>query len=147
MTKLRLSAIPDDRPVKITIDLPAPVFRDLQAYAAILAHTAGEAAPADPAKLVAPMLQTILQKGSLLRGQAISTRRTTCRARWPRLTEARVTSRTSRSWAACVTLTQRFRSNFMASSLCSRRNICLHIHALGVKEEHLFSMSMKISMP
>ena len=31
MTKLRLTAIPDDRPVKITVELPAPVFRDLQA--------------------------------------------------------------------------------------------------------------------
>ncbi|EKF61516.1 hypothetical protein QWE_03065 [Agrobacterium albertimagni AOL15] len=41
MTKLRLSAIPDDRPVKITVELPTTVFRDLQAYAAILAHTAG----------------------------------------------------------------------------------------------------------
>ncbi len=49
MTKLRLTAIPDDRPVKITVELPAPVFRDLQAYAAILARTAGQAAPPDPA--------------------------------------------------------------------------------------------------
>jgi hypothetical protein len=60
MTKLRLSAIPDDRPVKITIELPASVFRDLQAYAAILARTTGEAPPPDPAKLVAPMLQRFM---------------------------------------------------------------------------------------
>ncbi|MGV2052447.1 DUF2274 domain-containing protein [Agrobacterium sp. 22-209-1] len=33
--------IPDDRPVKITVELPAPVFSDLRAYAAILAKTAG----------------------------------------------------------------------------------------------------------
>lgn len=32
MTKLKLSAIPDDRPVKITVALPASVFRDLQFY-------------------------------------------------------------------------------------------------------------------
>jgi hypothetical protein len=31
MTKLKLSTILDDRPVKITIELPVPVFRDLQA--------------------------------------------------------------------------------------------------------------------
>ncbi|KAA3517776.1 DUF2274 domain-containing protein [Agrobacterium vitis] len=60
MTKLRLSVIPDDRPVKITVELPAAVFRDLQAYASILARTAGEAAPVDPAKLVVPMLQRFM---------------------------------------------------------------------------------------
>jgi hypothetical protein len=36
MTKLKLSAIPDDRPVKLTIELPAAVHRDLVAYAAYL---------------------------------------------------------------------------------------------------------------
>ena len=56
MTKLKLSAIPDDKPIKITVELPAPVFRDLQAYAAILAKTSGEATPLDPAKLIAPMV-------------------------------------------------------------------------------------------
>ena len=33
MTKLRLSAVPDDRPVKLTVELPATVHRDLVAYA------------------------------------------------------------------------------------------------------------------
>lgn len=61
MTKLKLSTIPDDKPVKITVELPAEVFRDLQAYAAILAKIAGEAAePPDPAKLVVPMLQRFM---------------------------------------------------------------------------------------
>jgi len=31
MTKLKLSAIPDDRPVKLTIELPGAVHRDLVA--------------------------------------------------------------------------------------------------------------------
>lgn len=30
MTKLKLSAIPDDGPVKITVELPGPVVRDHQ---------------------------------------------------------------------------------------------------------------------
>ncbi|WP_407975852.1 DUF2274 domain-containing protein [Brucella pseudogrignonensis] len=60
MTKLKLSAIPDDRPVKLTVELPAPVFRDLQAYSQILARTVGEASPPDPAKLIAPMLQRFM---------------------------------------------------------------------------------------
>lgn len=33
MTKLKLSAIPDDRPVKITIELPTTAHCDLIAYA------------------------------------------------------------------------------------------------------------------
>ncbi|WP_454918787.1 DUF2274 domain-containing protein [Xanthobacter sediminis] len=60
MTKLRLSAIPDDKPVKITVDLPAAVHRDLVAYAEILARASGEATPPEPGKLVAPMLQRFM---------------------------------------------------------------------------------------
>ncbi|MGV6876531.1 DUF2274 domain-containing protein [Pseudochelatococcus sp. B33] len=56
MTKLKLSAIPDDRPVKITVELPAAVFRDLQSYAFILAKAAGEATSPDPAKLIVPVV-------------------------------------------------------------------------------------------
>lgn len=33
MTKLRLDGIHDDRPVKVTIEIPATVHRDLAAYA------------------------------------------------------------------------------------------------------------------
>ncbi len=39
MTKLRLSALLDDKPVKLTVELPAAVHRDLVAYAEILAQT------------------------------------------------------------------------------------------------------------
>lgn len=60
MTKLRLSAIPDDKPVKITVELPAAVHRDLVAYAEVLARISGEASLPDPAKLVAPMLQRFM---------------------------------------------------------------------------------------
>lgn len=60
MTKLKLSAIPDDKPVKLTVELPAAVHRDLVAYAEILARAAGDKAPPDPGKLVAPMLQRFM---------------------------------------------------------------------------------------
>jgi hypothetical protein len=60
MTKLKLSAIPDDRPVKVTVELPAAVHRDLIAYAEILGRMAGEKTPPDPSKLVAPMLQRFM---------------------------------------------------------------------------------------
>lgn len=54
MTKLKLGAIPDDKPVKITLDLPADVHRDLVAYAEALARETGQTH--EPAKLIAPML-------------------------------------------------------------------------------------------
>ena len=54
MSKLRLGAILDEKPVKLTVDLPAPVHRDLQAYAEVLGRETGQAI--DPAKLVAPIL-------------------------------------------------------------------------------------------
>jgi hypothetical protein len=54
MAKLKLSAVPDDRPVKLTIELPATVHRDLVAYAEVLARENGQ--KIEPAKLVAPML-------------------------------------------------------------------------------------------
>jgi hypothetical protein len=55
MAKLKLGTIADDKPVKMTIELPAAVHRDLLAYAEILARESGQSAP-DPAKLIAPML-------------------------------------------------------------------------------------------
>lgn len=55
MSKLKLGPLADDRPVKMTVELPAAVHRDLAAYAAALAaETGGEAVT--PEKLVAPML-------------------------------------------------------------------------------------------
>jgi hypothetical protein len=55
MTKLKLGPLADDRPVKLTVDLPAAVHRDLVAYASALAgETGGEAV--SPEKLVSPML-------------------------------------------------------------------------------------------
>jgi hypothetical protein len=55
VAKLKLGAIEDDKPVKLTIELPARLHRDLAAYAEALAQDTGQAAVA-PAKLVAPML-------------------------------------------------------------------------------------------
>ncbi|PZU44402.1 MAG: DUF2274 domain-containing protein [Sphingomonas sp.] len=55
MTKLKLGPLADDRPVKISVELPAAVHRDLQAYAAVLAAETRQQ-PVAPEKLVAPML-------------------------------------------------------------------------------------------
>ncbi len=56
MMKLKLGSIVDDRPVKINIELPAAVFRDLAAYADLLGKASGAGTPIEPAKLIAPML-------------------------------------------------------------------------------------------
>jgi len=55
MAKLKLGAIDDDKPVKLTVELPAALHRDLVAYGELLARENGKRA-IEPAKLVAPML-------------------------------------------------------------------------------------------
>ena len=55
MAKLKLGAIADDKSVKLTVELPAAVHRDLLAYAEILAHQSGQPI-SEPTKLIAPML-------------------------------------------------------------------------------------------
>ena len=54
MSRLKLGTILDEKPVKLTIEVPAPVHRDLIAYAEALGRETGQVI--DPAKLVAPML-------------------------------------------------------------------------------------------
>jgi hypothetical protein len=55
MTKLKIGALPDERPVKVSIELPASVHRDLLAYAKAVASESGQPI-SDPGKLIAPML-------------------------------------------------------------------------------------------
>ena len=59
MTKLKLGPIADDKPVKITVELPATLHRDLTAYAAVLARETGQPT-ADPMKLIVPMLERFI---------------------------------------------------------------------------------------
>jgi hypothetical protein len=55
MAKLKIAVLPDDKPVKVTVELPATVHRDLVAYAEILGREGGQPIR-DPVKLIAPML-------------------------------------------------------------------------------------------
>jgi hypothetical protein len=55
MAKLKLGTILDDKPVRLTIELPAAIHRDLVAYTEALGHETGTV-PLEPAKVVAPML-------------------------------------------------------------------------------------------
>lgn len=59
MTKLKLGPIADDKPIKVTVELPAALHRDLVAYAKVLASETGQSIR-DPAKLIAPMVQRFI---------------------------------------------------------------------------------------
>jgi hypothetical protein len=59
MAKLKLGPIADDRPVKLTIELPAAVHRDLVAYAEVLGRETGQPV-GEPAKLIAPMVERFM---------------------------------------------------------------------------------------
>lgn len=60
MTNLKLGAIIEERPVRLTVELPAAVHRDLLAYGEVLARETGEAKPVEPARLIAPMLSRFM---------------------------------------------------------------------------------------
>jgi hypothetical protein len=59
MAKLKLAALEDHKPVKVTIELAAEVHRDLLAYAEILAEETGQSV-SEPAKLISPMIQRFM---------------------------------------------------------------------------------------
>lgn len=58
MTKLKLGPLADDKPVRLTVELPAVVHRDLVAYAEALGRETGQAV--EPLKLIAPMLSRFM---------------------------------------------------------------------------------------
>lgn len=57
MTKLKLGPLPDDKPVKITLELPAQLHRDLTEYGRLLAEGGS---PIEPTKLIVPMLERFI---------------------------------------------------------------------------------------
>lgn len=58
MGKLKLGPLEDDKPVKISVELPAALHRDLLAYAEILGRESGQAV--EPAKLIVPMVERFM---------------------------------------------------------------------------------------
>lgn len=58
MTKLKLSSVEDEKPVKVTVTLSAALHRNLIAYAEILARASGNTV--EPEKLIAPMLERFI---------------------------------------------------------------------------------------
>ncbi|RAH96392.1 DUF2274 domain-containing protein [Acuticoccus sediminis] len=59
MAKLKLGAFADDKPVRVTVELSGSLHRDLVAYAEVFAQETGQPV-ADPAKLIAPMIQRFI---------------------------------------------------------------------------------------
>ena len=59
MAKLKLGVIDDDKPVKVSLELPASVHRDLIAYAEVLATETGRSV-GDPSKLISPMIERFM---------------------------------------------------------------------------------------
>ena len=55
MAGLKLGVLMDEKPVRVTVELPASIHRDLAAYAEILARETGQSV-SDPVRLIAPML-------------------------------------------------------------------------------------------
>ena len=54
MSKLKLGPILDEKPVRLTVELPASTYRDLVAYGEALHRESSQMI--DPARMVAPML-------------------------------------------------------------------------------------------
>jgi hypothetical protein len=70
MPKLKLSAVLDDKPVRIAIDLPAETHRMLVAYAEAMAREIGQ--PVEPTRLVAPMLARFMATDrAFMRGRKV----------------------------------------------------------------------------
>ena len=58
MARLKLGALENDKPVKITFELPAQVHRDLIAYAEALGGESNS--QVEPVRLIAPMLSRFM---------------------------------------------------------------------------------------
>jgi hypothetical protein len=72
MAKLKLGPLADDKPVKVSVELPASLHRDLIAYADALSREQGHPV-GDPSRLIVPMLQRFIATD---RGFARSRRQT-----------------------------------------------------------------------
>lgn len=56
MTGLRLGPIPEEKPVKLTLELPGDLVRELAQYAAVHAKLTGLAEPLPPERIIPAMI-------------------------------------------------------------------------------------------
>ena len=66
MTKLKIAAVLEQRPVKVTIDLPAEIDRDLRAYAELMKRESG-CSIEDPVRLIVPMSRRFMATDRIFR--------------------------------------------------------------------------------
>jgi len=59
VAKLKLGALEDAKPVKVTVELPAAVHRELLAYAEVLARETGRPI-SEPVRLIPPMIERFM---------------------------------------------------------------------------------------
>jgi hypothetical protein len=59
MSKLKIAAIEDDAPIKMTFDLPAAIHRDLVDYGKAMAGEAG-GKPVEPVRLIPEMVRRFI---------------------------------------------------------------------------------------
>lgn len=60
--ELKIRNILDEKPVKLTIEVTASVFRDLEAYAQEVARANSENGSVDAAKLIVPMISKFMDE-------------------------------------------------------------------------------------
>lgn len=60
--ELKIRNILNEKPVKITVEVPASVFRDLESYAQAISSANSENGPVDAAKLIVPMISKFMDE-------------------------------------------------------------------------------------
>ena len=60
MSKLRLGPIAEDRPVKLTLEMPGALMRELADYAAVHARMNGLGEPLPPERLIPPIVERFI---------------------------------------------------------------------------------------
>lgn len=60
MTKLRLGPIAEEKPVKLTLELPGALIRELQDYGRVHAKLTGLASALPPERLIPPMIERFI---------------------------------------------------------------------------------------
>ena len=59
MVKLKLGPLSEEKPIKVTVELPASLYRDLVSYGEVLGREGGQGA-IEPARLIVPMLDKFI---------------------------------------------------------------------------------------
>ena len=60
MTRLRLGPIAEEQPVKVTLEMPGSLMREIGDYAIVHAKLTGLAAPLPPERLIPPIVERFI---------------------------------------------------------------------------------------